>query len=60
MPIARSVILALVMALVLTLPTFAQHAPQPLTVTKTWTLTLYGDVPPGESLGVEYRPSRPR
>ncbi len=55
MPLARSVILALVMALVLTLPTFAQHAPPPPTVTKTWTLTLLGDVPPGESFGVEYR-----
>jgi len=54
MPIARSVALALVVALVLTLPAFAQHSQQ-TTVTKTWTLTLEGDVPPGESFGVEYR-----
>ncbi len=55
MPIARSVALALVLALVLTLPAFAQH-PQPTqTITKTWTLTLDSNVPPGESFGVEYR-----
>ncbi len=55
MSTARSVALALVLALVLTLPAFAQRPQQTQTVTKTWTLTLHGDVPPGESFGVEYR-----
>lgn len=55
MPIGRVIALALPLALVLTLPAFAQHPPTAQTVTKTWTLTLYGDVPPGESFGVEYR-----
>ncbi len=55
MSTARSVALALVFALVLTLPAFAQRPQQTQTVTKTWTLTLHGDVPPGESFGVEYR-----
>ena len=55
MPTAHLVALALVLALVPTLPAFAQH-PQPTqTSTKTWTLTLDSNVPPGESFGVEYR-----
>lgn len=55
MPIVRVIALALVLALGMTLPAWAQRPPAAQTVTKTWTLTLYGDVSPGESFGVEYR-----
>ena len=55
MPSVRGIALALALALIMTLPAFAQRPQAAPTVTKTWTLTLYGDVPPGESFGVEYR-----
>ncbi len=55
MSIVQVITLALALALNMTLPVFVQHPPAAQTVTKTWTLTLDGDVPPGASFGVEYR-----
>lgn len=55
MAIARLIALALVLALVMTLPAWAQRPQAAQTVTKTWTLTLDGTIPSGESFGVEYR-----
>lgn len=50
----RSIVLALALMGMPALPAFAQPIYQTPTVTKTFNLTLGGDVPAGESFGIDY------
>ncbi len=54
MRLIHTLSLALAFAAATALPAFAQPAPQAPTATKTFNLTLHGDVPAGESFGIEY------
>jgi hypothetical protein len=54
MRLVYSLSLALAFTAITALPAFAQPAPQAAAATKTFNLMLHGDVPAGESFGIEY------